>query len=34
MIKYKNTYNKDNFQDYFEKYKNIYIDKGIIDKDI
>lgn len=34
IIEYKNGYNGDDFQEYFEKYKNIFIDKKIAYKDI
>lgn len=34
IVENKNTYNKKDFQDYFEKYMDIYIEKKIMDKDI
>lgn len=34
IIEYKNTYNKDDFQEYFEKYKKICTNKRITDKNI
>ena len=33
-VKRKNAHNKDNFQKYFEKYKDICIDKGITDNNV
>ena len=34
IVERKNAHNEDDFQDYFEKYKNIRIDKGIPDEDV
>lgn len=34
IVKYKNIYNKDNFQEYFKKYKDICIIKRIADENI
>ena len=33
-VKRKNAHNEDDFQEYFEKYKNIRIEKGIADEDV
>lgn len=34
IVEDKNTHNKNNFQEYFEKYKDIYIKKRIADKNV
>lgn len=34
VVKHKNAYNRDDFQKYFKKYKNIYTNKGIADENI
>lgn len=33
-MEYKNAHNEDDFQDYFEKYKDMCIDKKIVDENL